>query len=171
MELYEWIRKQTEGMKTAVEMGCGFGNNLADIRCETRIGIDIFKPYLEMDKSDGAILIHGDATDLTRLPAFDRPAVALLVDVIEHIEKPDALIWLYDLKATFDRIAVQTPFGFHVQTEDYYRMGGDIHQKHRSGWSPEDFASRGFKVEVVKDYHIMQLHKGSPDAIFAVWDV
>jgi hypothetical protein len=155
-------------MASVVELGCGFGNNLAGLSAPYRIGIDIWKPYLERDLSHGARMLYGDMLDLSLLPELKHPTVALLIDVIEHIEKEAALAWLDRLKLHFDRILVNTPLGFHVQEHDVYELGGDEYQKHRSGWQPEDLG--GFVVEIDPDYHSAWAEKGGAAAIFAIWN-
>jgi hypothetical protein len=42
------------------------------------------------------------------------------------------------------RIIVYTPNGFLEQTEDCWGLGQHDWQKHRSGWTPDDFA--GWKI-------------------------
>lgn len=168
--LREWIEEQCFGMASVAELGCGFGTNLAGLPVAQRVGIDIFQPYLDKNESQGATLIQGDMKDMAVLPELQRPSLALLIDVVEHLYKVDALQWLTDLKGKFDRIAIQTPLGFHAQNEDIYEMGGDEYQTHRSGWQPEELFDLGFRVQIVPDYHEAQAHKGSTSAIFAVYD-
>jgi hypothetical protein len=67
-----------------------------------------------------------------------------LVDIIEHLEKEEALGLLRETEALVRRqIAVFTPLGFfpqhHPDGKDAWGMGGGAWQEHRSGWKPEEF--------------------------------
>lgn len=64
----------------------------------------------------------------------------VLDDVIEHLEKSNG----QDLFGEAMRVArrgvlVRTPNGFVRQDFDPWLMDGDYWQKHRSGWTPDDF--------------------------------
>ena len=170
-DLASWISEVTAGFQSVVEMGCGFAENLDSVNpCVTqRIGIDIHKPYLDRARR-GHQLFLADMRDLTKLPERSHPSVALVIDVLEHLEQVDGRAWLEAMKDEFERIAVCCPYGFHVQNEDTYGLGGDAYQTHRSAWFPDDLKAAGFKVHVDPGYHDKQTHKGSIDAIFAVWD-
>ena len=73
-------------------------------------------------------LLPGDA------PRYD---LALLVDVIEHLEKPEGRGLLDRLFARARRVLVTTPLGFRRQ-----EIPGQPFETHRSGWYPWDFWGR-----------------------------
>ena len=81
----------------------------------------------------------GDLRSIDRLiPAEpERWDLALFVDVIEHLEKPDAYRVLDFLVRRCGRVLVTTPWGFRPQ-----EIPGMPFETHRSGWLPWDFRTR-----------------------------
>ena len=63
-----------------------------------------------------------------------------MLDMIEHVEKAagEHIIELAKLSAT-RQIVIYTPQGFLHQEGDGFGMGGEYWQKHRSGWTLQDF--------------------------------
>lgn len=76
---------------------------------------------------------------------FKRIDTVALIDVIEHLEKPEALRLLRETEALVPRIIVFTPLGFLPQDDGPFNT-------HRSGWMPEDFGD-GWTVTVYPHYH------------------
>jgi len=64
--------------------------------------------------------------------------LALFIDVIEHLEKPDAYRVLDQLLARAKKVLIATPLGFRPQ-----EVPGMPFETHRSGWFPWDFGARG----------------------------
>lgn len=81
----------------------------------------------------------GDVRDLEGLLPADAPRydLALFVDVIEHLEKPEGHRVLEALTRRARRVLVTTPLGFRRQ-----EIPGQPYETHRSGWYPWDFARR-----------------------------
>jgi hypothetical protein len=106
---------------------------------------------------------------------------ALLVDVIEHIEREEGFASLERLKRVVRRqIGIFTPIGFmpqesHSDGVDPWGMGGTEWQRHRSGWSPDDFpAGDGWTVIGCHDFHKVDGY-GRPierpfGAMWAIWN-
>jgi hypothetical protein len=84
----------------------------------------------------------GDIRELDRVLPPDAPRydLALLVDVIEHLEKPAGFELLARLLGRARRVLVTTPLGFRRQ-----EIPGQPYETHRSGWYPWDFG-RAFSV-------------------------
>ena len=76
-------------------------------------------------------LLPGDA------PRYD---LAMFIDVIEHLEKPDAWSFLAKLTRRAKRVLITTPFGFRPQ-----ELAGMPWETHRSGWYPWEFG-RDYRV-------------------------
>jgi hypothetical protein len=97
-------------------------------------GIEIFDDY--RNPIWGAVYdrVHiGDALGLVdRLGHFD---VALICDVIEHMDKPTGFQLLHRLLDSCDTVILTTPLSFWPQQEE----NGNQHEKHVSLWRPEDF--------------------------------
>jgi SAM-dependent methyltransferase len=81
----------------------------------------------------------GDIRHLDTVLPADAPHydLALFIDVIEHLEKPEALKVLDDLTRRARRVLITTPFGFRTQ-----EIPGMPFETHRSGWYPWEFSKR-----------------------------
>ncbi len=80
-----------------------------------------------------------------------------LVDVIEHLEKAEALRLLKATEALArEQIAVFTPLGFlpqrHSDGKDAWGLDGGDWQEHKSGWEPEDFDD-SWDIYAAKVFH------------------
>lgn len=97
-------------------------------------GIEIFEDYRNPVWEAVYDRVHiGDALALVEtLGHFD---VAIICDVIEHIDKPTGLKLLRGLLNTCDTVILTTPLSFWPQQEEH----GNVHEKHVSLWQPEDF--------------------------------
>ena len=82
------------------------------------------------------------------------------MDVIEHLEKSEALDLLKRLKRTEalarKQIVLFTPLGFLPQEDldgkDAWGLDGGAWQEHKSGWSPEDFDG-SWRIYASKVFH------------------
>lgn len=130
---------QRERPRTVLDVGAGWGKygllarEYAD--AERVDALDVIRPrYPVYDQ------VHiGDALDLDRvLPAEPaRYDLALLIDVIEHLEKADGWRLLEALTRRARRVLVATPWGFRRQ-----EIAGLPYETHRSGWYPWEFGRR-----------------------------
>ena len=69
-----------------------------------------------------------------------------LLDVIEHMNQAEGEIVIEHALALNPRqIVVFTPNGFWPQEGDAWGLGGEEWQRHRSGWTPDDFP--GWAIE------------------------
>lgn len=130
-----------------LDVGCG---EVSPIRFFSKkipytLGVDGFEPALLKSRKQG---IHTDYLHLELLKlgevlepkSFD---CVLASDVIEHLEKPDALR-LIAMMETIARkkVILFTPNGFLPQGE----RDENPYQVHRSGWSVEEMQALGYKV-------------------------
>lgn len=150
------INKLLEGSSALLDIGCGTGITLSRLLCSIKVGVDVHRPYLEKRQhSDGFIPVHSDACGLSGIflpKSFDS---VTLIDVIEHFEKDVALSVLNQAeKLAIRNVIVFTPRGFFVQDKvDPFNLGGEIYQKHRSGWEIDEFIRLGYKVIVFEHFH------------------
>lgn len=96
-------------------------------------------------------IVDGTATELAQQPRED--STVLLIDVIEHMLKPDGAR-IRDLMMEFDHAVIFTPLGWYPQgyeEPDCWGLDGGFWQTHRSAWQPEDFD--GWKVTVWRHWH------------------
>jgi hypothetical protein len=103
------------------------------------ICVEPYGPYADRLKAAGFLVVQ--ATALQALRAVEGPVDAIyLLDVIEHMEKAEALEVIDLAKAKAARqVVVFTPYGFMQQDSDVWGLGGHHWQTHRSGWLPEEF--------------------------------
>lgn len=143
----------TGKVKTVLDVGCGLSLKSQYIDAEIRVGVDIYRPFLEKIEAEVPyVVIHANALEIGNLflpRSFD---LVLLLDIIEHLEKTDALC-LLDLAERIARVAVivETPRGYIPQDIDIWGLGGHTYQTHRSGWEPKELVARGYQV-VLRDY-------------------
>lgn len=139
--------------------------------------LDAHEPYLaeRRSKFPGIETIHGEA--YTHLLSFAHVTdtrrswdVALGIDFIEHMDRAEALDVIYLMRKVAAKVVLFTPEGNHPQDKDFYSMGGDHWQTHRSTWVAQDFEKQGFATERWADFHRWAADRGcDPGAIWAVW--
>lgn len=133
---------------SVLDVGCGLSLKSQFIQADIRVGVDLWRPYLErIDATVPYVTVNADAMRLDELflpRSFD---LVLMLDIVEHLEKPDALI----LMEKAERIArkaviIETPKGFLPQNLDILGCGGDHLQTHRCGFEAAELASLGYHV-------------------------
>ena len=133
---------------SVLDVGCGLSLKSRYIQADIRVGLDLWRPYLEkIDATVPYVTINADATRMDELflpKSFD---LVLMLDIIEHLDKPEAL----RLMEKAERIArkatvIETPKGFLPQNLDILGLGGDSLQTHRCGFETEELASLGYDV-------------------------
>lgn len=161
-----WIRENTRGSSTVVDLGAGLFDKLSFVppTCH-RIGIDIFPAYLGYAPI-GVTAMLGDIRDWERLIEPKRRDTAMLIDVIEHLPKPDGEALLYGLVRSFRKVLVMTPDGYVRQDDDATGFGNEF-QNHECGWSKEELEDLGFVVELKPDFHPPPIGRG---ALFGVFE-
>lgn len=118
------------------------------------VAIEPHDEYCDMLRAErpDAVVVHGDASELAGRVADS----VLLLDVVEHMEKSQGRQAINLAKCAAQRqVVVFTPLGFMPQPEegekDAWGMQGQHWQRHRSGWTPEDF--EGWDVVVDPSFH------------------
>ncbi|HWQ42652.1 MAG TPA: class I SAM-dependent methyltransferase [Desulfosporosinus sp.] len=142
--------------RTVLDVGCGVGSTLQELCCPIKIGVDAHRPYLENAKlGEQFIKLNFTAERISELFLPNSLDSVTLIDVIEHFEKRVA----YDVLRQVEEIATKkvivfTPRGFFQQLEvDHYGLGGELYQRHRSGWEVEDFQTLGYNIVVFSKFH------------------
>jgi 2-polyprenyl-3-methyl-5-hydroxy-6-metoxy-1,4-benzoquinol methylase len=109
--------------------------------------IEVNKPYIEgavkldwASKEVGFIL-----ADIRNVENFDYDMV-LMFDVLEHLPKEDSLKIL-------DRIKCAQVIFIPLEKEFRANVFSAESQDHLSLWTEEDFKSRGYRTEALKDFH------------------
>jgi hypothetical protein len=90
--------------------------------------------------------------------------VVLMLDVLEHFDKPTALKVVKEAKRVcFDRVIIWLPLGECPQGD----IAGNPFQKHLSTWTAEELEELGFEVTVFPEQH--KQFKPPVDAAWAIW--
>lgn len=141
---------------SVLDVGCGVGTTLRELRCPLKIGVDAYRPYLEKAKhGQEFIKINLKAEHLSEIFLPKSIASVTLIDVIEHLEKEAGLEVLRQVEEiAAKKVIVFTPRGFFQQSNfDHYGLGGESYQQHRSGWEVGDFQSLGYNVVIFSKFH------------------
>jgi cyclopropane fatty-acyl-phospholipid synthase-like methyltransferase len=120
-----------------LDIGCGSGTYAKMFPDARWTGVEVWEPYIDEfnlnDLYEEIILADARSVRLATLGRFD---VAMLGDVLEHMEKQDAQDLLERVKAIADTVIVSIPIGHYPQ--DAYN--GNPHERHiTDNWTHEDF--------------------------------
>ena len=137
------LKRELKDCHSVLDLGCGKNSPVQYCNVPYSVGVDIFKPYIKISKGKK---IHNDyiLADITRLNfkpnSFD---AVILIDVLEHLPKEEGerLLDKVELWAR-NKIIITTPNGFVPQKD----IDQNPFQKHRSGWTIEEFKKRGYRV-------------------------
>ena len=155
-----------------LDLGIGFGGNGSSVRQWLDLGVRPWKTYLV------GVEVWADYRnplwDLYNLIVVDTIQnylevcresfdCILLTDVIEHMEKPEGLRIIDQLRKLLlpgGQLLIGTPAEFFEQGAVY----GNCHEQHLSAWSQQEFEQLEFQVSVVgrPDYFCGQ-------ALLAIW--
>ena len=152
----------TGKIKTVLDVACGLSLKSQYIDASVRVGLDIYRPFLEKINSKvGYIPINADCMDLDKLFLSNSFDLVLLLDIVEHLKKEKALK-LINMAESIAKVAViiETPNGYIPQNIDIWGQGGDDYQTHRSSWAPEEFSIRGYNV-VLREYTMSNVRRHS----------
>jgi SAM-dependent methyltransferase len=161
----DWIQNTVENIferegiyptglvESVLDVACGLSLKSQYVTANIRVGVDIYRPYLEKIETDVPyVAINANALDIETLFLPDSFDLVIVLDVVEHLEKDDALRLLDMAEAIARRaVVVETPLGFIPQNLDIWGHGGHEWQTHRSGWETADFLQRGYTC-VLRDY-------------------
>jgi hypothetical protein len=150
------VKYLVDGHSSVLDLGCGRGTWTTIVDCPIRVGADLHRPYLEA--REGPVSFIPLCLDIRQAAAFFLPetfAVVTLLDVIEHLTKPDGLALLDAAEMIAGRrVVIFTPRGLFPQGRvDFTGLGGEAYQEHQSGWEPEEFLARGYRVLVLLGFH------------------
>lgn len=132
-----------------IDVGCGDGKKYANIvkkHSNYFIGIDIDFASLQIAKKEGHHddLIRGDISRIYNFIREDKIDCALIIHVIEHLEKKDALKIL-EFMRKIPMVILMTPIRL-FDTTFFVKLSGNPFQKHRSHIGPLELKKLGFKV-------------------------
>jgi len=170
-----WITNNTIESKSVVELGAGFFDKLSYVHTNvrTKIGIEIFKPYIDNAKYDDCIKINGNIIDYKNLLVNQELNTVMIIDVLEHFNKDVAYKLINDLKKDFNKILLMMPIGVFPQNMDAIDFGNDEYQTHRSYWYTYDIDNLKFNDNIVDpEFHatpIRKINNMDTACYFGVW--
>lgn len=159
-DLVERARDAVRHGGFVVDVGAGIRPQTL-VRADKTLCIEPYGPYADVLRGRGFEVLQTIAE--RGLLGVIKADTIVMLDVIEHMEKDEALRVLALAKAVASQVVVFTPLGFVEQTGDAWGMGGDVWQRHRSGWMPEEFADCRLLID--EHFHV-RLKRG---AFFAIW--
>ena len=127
-----------------LDLGCGImpatGGRL---HCKRHVGVDGFKPYLDLIGPPCVCGRLPEVLERFESRSFD---VVLLLDVVEHLDKPDALAAIAAAETIARReVIVFTPDGFVPQAGfSAWGLGLNQDQAHRCGFTFDELAAMGY---------------------------
>lgn len=162
-ELLPTAAAKLKPVRTVLDIGCGIQPQqmlkpLVHICCEP------FRQYVEKLQEKTArlhdrnyVILNASWAEAVTLFPEKSVDTVFLVDVIEHLEKEEALQLLRRTEVIARRqIAIFTPLGFmpqvHADGKDGWGLDGGAWQEHKSGWQPEDFDA-SWEIVAAKEFH------------------
>lgn len=150
---YMWILEKSIGNpKTILDLGTADGALMKVLSAGHEwdiTGIDIYTKWLKLAKNEKVYtkLIKGDLNKECKslIKQKKKYDVVFCSQTIEHISRinGEELLEL-SKKLAKKRIVFGTPRGYMEQPEEF--LGENPYQRHKSGWTVDDFKSRGYKV-------------------------
>ena len=149
--LDKWINHNTYASDVVVELGAGFFDRLANVNesVKTKIGIEIYKPYIDNAKYDECIKIEGNLLRYKEYLTNYKLDTVMIIDVLEHFETNVALDLIENLKKDFNKILLMLPLGKYEQHQDVTGFGGHEYQTHKSYWYVNDVKKLEFHDNII----------------------
>ena len=135
----DWLDKQKD-IKTIVDVGCGQATypKLLGVKYKYT-GIEIWAPYIkqwDLEKYYKYIIISD-----VRYVVWPAAHCIIFGDILEHLERDDAVRVLYAALNTYKHVIVSIPL-----IESKYQIGKDHYgnwfERHQSEWDFADLAKR-----------------------------
>lgn len=165
------LKKSIGNPATILDLGCGDGSLMGILSKGEKwkiTGIDIYPKAIESARKSNIYVkvLRGDLLKTIRNNNLkSKYDVVFFSQVIEHVTRNQGEKILDEIeKIAKKRILVGTPRGFMEQPHEF--LDGNPHQVHKSGWSIEDFTSRGYRVFGVGFLPIWSHHGFGRDANF-----
>ncbi len=141
------LRQQVGGdIKTLLDVGCGMGY-LKVFGEHYSIGVDIHRESLEISSKTGRYkgLIQ---CDVRRIPFANKSFDGVICsEVIEHLPKEDGDVLIDSIENIARKLVIiTTPWGADLLE----RYSFNPYMQHISGWLPQEFKKRGYKIIPLK---------------------
>ncbi len=180
-EFFGTALKRLVPAEIVLDIGCGIRPQTY-LRPMVHICCEPHEQYLERleEKVRGEhdrsyLLLRATWADAVRLFPPGSVDTVFLVDVVEHVEKEEAVSLLEKTAGIARRqVVLFTPLGFYPQAaagRDAWGLDGGRWQEHRSGWGPEDF-DESWEVFATREFHTRD-SRGNPleEPFGALWAI
>lgn len=153
------LHRELKESTSVLELGTGRSSLALKVSSGSYLGIELHEPYVEaMQVFSSGLSIdrqievrHADI--LTQEFAPNQFSHVIMIDVLEHMPRNDGERLLNKMvNWASEAVIVKTPNGFVPQGQ----MDNNPLQEHLSGWSAEDFTSRGFSVTGLSGDHFLR---------------
>lgn len=138
------IKKWFEGknIKTIVDVGCGSGTYPKLLGGEYKwIGVEIFPDYIErfgLKNIYSELIVEDIYTLAVEKPNLPKADCIIFGDVLEHLEREEAVAVLSKAVITYEHIVVSIPVVDNGWGKVHY---GNEREKHVYNWNFEEFKS------------------------------
>lgn len=147
-----------------LDIGCGI-KPFTKVGCDLHICCEPYSGYIPVlnETYKDFLILNMSWQEVVKSFPCNCVDTILIVDVIEHLEKEEAMSLLSEtLKIASQQVVVFTPLGFFEQEHpdgiDAWGYHGGQWQTHRSGWYPEDLpenANGHWDFYVCNDFHYL----------------
>lgn len=154
--------------QTVLTLGCGILETEKHLPYKHLVGVDIYRAYLDSMKNvENVLPICYDIRNIKDLFINNSFDVVLCLDVIEHLEEFEGLNIIEDAEDLAKKLVIfYTPLEFDTNEKNTANKKlwsyGNKYNLHKSLWTPEVFASRGYELH--KDYP----SKENPEGFIAI---
>lgn len=163
-QLFPTAIRRLEHTSVVLDIGCGIQPQRY-VLPQVHICCEPFSQYIEVlqekirhENDRTYVVLNSTWSDAVNLFPAKSVDTVFLNDVIEHLEKDEALALLAATERIARRqMAVFTPLGFmpqqHPDGKDAWGLDGGSWQEHKSGWQPEDFDA-SWDIYASKVFHL-----------------
>ncbi|MDP1671025.1 MAG: class I SAM-dependent methyltransferase [Alphaproteobacteria bacterium] len=150
---------------SVLDVGCGLSFKTQYIKADIRVGVDAYRPYLEkIDATVPYVCINADAQQIDSLFLHKSFDIVALLDIVEHLEKSDALELIEQAGELARRaVVIETPLCILPQNMDILGLGGDHYQTHRCGFEAEELEAMGYEI-VIRTYELANVKRHTSES-------
>lgn len=143
-----------------LDVACGLSFKSKFIDAQIRVGVDIHEPYFDHIESDVPYaVVKYDVRKLREIFIPNSFDLVIALDIIEHIEKDEALDMIKQCEEIARKaVVLETPNGYIPQNMDIQGHGGDEWQTHRCGWEVKELEDLGYQT-VVRGYKMSDVKR------------
>ena len=153
----EYLKKETAGCDTALDLGCGENSPIQHCNIPFSVGVDLFEPYLQESKKKNIHnqYINADITEIKFKPKSFTMVIA--TEVLEHLTKQEGYKLLMKAEEWVKKKVIITTPNKYLWQDGY---DNNPFQRHKSGWDYTELKSLGFKVYGLHGWRILRGYKG-----------